>query len=82
MFRDRTRNLRRPLVLSVVALGLAVSAAACDDDDDGNDAPTTTVSLETPNTTQPSANSLEPGTNQSTPQNQIPGASTGDTTGG
>lgn len=81
MSRDHGRDVRRPLMATVVVLGLAVSTVACDDDD-GNDNPTTTVSLEIPNTSQPSADSLEPGTNQSTPQNQIPGATTGDSVGG
>ena len=78
MHPDRPR-LGRSLVLSVVVVTLAGSAVACDDDE--NSPSPTTVSLEIPNTSQPSG-TLEPGTNQSTPQNQIPGATTGGTTGG
>ena len=62
---------------AVVAVGLASFMVACDDDESG---PTTTVGT----TERPSGNpsgSLEPGTNQSTPQNEIPGGSTSDSGG-
>jgi len=76
------RGRRRRIVTGCVgALALATFAVACDDDDDGDQGPTTGVD-DPSGTVAGGAPTLEPGTNQSIPQNQIPNASTADTSGG